>query len=284
MTCVFDSVFVLESELSGTALQRGWQYADGLFETMLFANGEVHLFEKHITRLRQGCQLLSLMPHRESMDSLLDNIISLVAMNQHGSTARIKVMVIRKAGGFYTPDTDEAHLLIFTLPSEGIAEREVKADISRKVFLHASPWSGIKSLNANKYVQAGIEKRNNKWEEILLCNTNGKVIESGNGNVIVYEEQANLIGLVDPKSFGIRGIMFDEIGQWLQANRPDITINPIYHQTKERLERATSILCCNSLSLNWIVELGDVALNPEPLQEILAPFIEKLPLAAQKNS
>ena len=279
MICLFNSVLVQESELSCTALQRGWQFADGLFETMLFANGEVHFYEGHITRLRQGCQMLSLLPHRESMDSLSDNIRALVAANNLGNTARIKVMVIRKAGGFYTPDTDEAHLLVFALPCEGIAIRELKANVSQKIFLQSSPWSGIKSLNANKYVQAGVEKRNNKWEEILLCNTNGKVLESGNGNIIVYEEQEKLIGLVDPKMFGIRGIMFNEIGEWLQANRPDITINPIYHQSKERLQRATSILCCNSLSLNWIVELGDVALNPEPLQRILAPFIEKLTLA-----
>lgn len=279
MYCILNNELLPENTLLAHPLQRGFSYGDGVFESCLFANGEVHYLDAHLTRLRTGCQILSLLPDNLAMDRLVHNIALLVQENKLGNTARIKIFVMREPGGFYTPTSNKANILITASPSRGIEQVEAKADISRKVILQSSTWSGIKTLNALPYVMAGIEKRDRGWGEILLCNTNGKVVEAGSSNIIVFNKAENTIGLVEPRPYGIRGIMFEEMSLWLLGANLPYEINPIYQQSFQRLKRATSILCCNSLRLTWLTQIDDVPLNPEPLQKILAPFLANIPLA-----
>lgn len=279
MYCILNDQLLLENSLSAHHFQRGFAYGDGLFETCLFANGAVHLLDAHITRLRTGCQILSFLPDEIAFDHLAQNIVLLVKENQLGNFARIKITLVREPGGLYAPTSDKANVLITAMPSNGIEQIITNADISRKVVLQSSAWSSLKTTNALPYVLAGIEKRDRGLGEILLSNTNGKVIESGSGNLIVFNEADSVIGLVDPRPFGIRGVMFQEISSWLlQANLP-YEVNTVYQQSFQRLQRATSILCCNSLRLTWLNQLGDTPLDPAPLQKILAPFLAQIPIA-----
>lgn len=279
MYCIFNNEILPENSLLAHPLQRGFSYGDGVFETCLYANGEVHFLDAHLTRLRTGCQILSLIPNKLAMDRLVHNINQLVKENNLGTMARIKILVIRENGGFYASTSDRANVLITATASNGIEQVEAKADISRKVILQSSAWSGIKTINALPYVMAGIEKRDRGWGEILLCNANGKVIEAGSSNLIVFNEYENTIGLVEPRPYGIRGIMFEEISFWLVDAKLPYEINPIYQQPFQRLKRATSILCCNSVRLTWLTQIEDVPLNPAPLQKILAPLLANFPMA-----
>jgi 4-amino-4-deoxychorismate lyase len=279
MYCILNDQLFLENSLPAHHFQRGFAYGDGLFETCLFANGTVHLFDAHITRLRTGCQILSLIPDQIAFDHLAQNIALLVKENQLGNFARIKITLVRESEGLYAPTSDNANILITASPSKGIEQTVTNADISRKVLLQSSAWSSLKTTNALPYVLAGIEKRNRGLGEILISNTNGKAVESGSGNLIVFNEVDQVIGLVDPRPFGIKGVMFQEISDWvMHANLP-YEVNPVYQQSFQRLQRATSILCCNSLRLTWINKLGNTTLDPAPLQKILAPFLAQIPLA-----
>lgn len=270
---------MLENSLPAFHFQRGFAYGDGLFETCLFANGAVHFFDAHITRLRTGCQILSLIPDQIAFDHLAQNIALLVKENQLGNYARIKITLVRESGGLYAPTSDKANIFITASPSNGIEQIVTNADISRKVVLQSTAWSSLKTTNALPYVLAGIEKRDRGLGEILISNTNGKAVESGSGNLIVFNEVDNVVGLVDPRPFGIKGVMFQEISNWItQANLP-YEVNPVYQQSFQRLQRATSILCCNSMLLTWLNQLGDTPLDPAPLQKILAPFLAQIPLA-----
>lgn len=71
----------------------GFQYGDGLFETIRFQNGNIFSSKKHLRRLRKGLQVLDL--HLEQTDeSLILTLQQLIAKNQFKS-GLLRLMVTR---------------------------------------------------------------------------------------------------------------------------------------------------------------------------------------------
>ncbi len=73
---------------------RGFQYADGLFETMIFQSGKIRFFEDHLERLLAGMERFYLvkegLPRRET---LRGQILSVVKANKL-ETARVQTLCL----------------------------------------------------------------------------------------------------------------------------------------------------------------------------------------------
>ena len=54
-------------ETNINVLDRGFQYGDGLFETIAYKNNKPQLWDEHMQRLRHGCERLSLASVDESL-------------------------------------------------------------------------------------------------------------------------------------------------------------------------------------------------------------------------
>ena len=61
---------------------RGWQYGDGLFETMLLKHGKLRFVDDHLQRLHSGCSRLGIAA--PTTELLLPELQRLCGTRQHG--------------------------------------------------------------------------------------------------------------------------------------------------------------------------------------------------------
>ncbi len=152
---------------------RGFQYADGIFETLVVRGSKIFFIEDHWERLNRGCDVLKLnLPVYFKLDYLVQVIRELLSVNNL-TDARIKLIVWRCNGGLYEPTSIESNFVITLQPHvyKGINKKSV-VKISRTVQLVFTPFSQLKTLNALTYIVASLEKRSLDCDDVLLTNQN----------------------------------------------------------------------------------------------------------------
>ena len=83
---------------------RGFQYGDGLFETIEVCNGQTVFLDRHLDRLKAGCDRLHIpFPNREVLcfeaATLVQQSISQQSGYQYSNKAVLKLIVTRGSGG-----------------------------------------------------------------------------------------------------------------------------------------------------------------------------------------
>lgn len=191
---------------------RGWQYGDGLFETMLLSNGQVCFVQDHWQRLREGCERLRIDMPDQAM--LQDELKQLIGSHTHGI---VKFILTRgRSGRGYRPDavaipTRLWQLFERTQPNAASIEvRWCDTRLSRNGLL-----AGIKHLNRLEQVLAQAEWNDPELAEGLMLDTEGELVSGTMTNVFLLLEGA----LVTPdlRYSGIRGVMRKNVLQFARA-------------------------------------------------------------------
>ncbi len=188
---------------------RGFQYGDGLFETIAVHQGTPLLWTNHIQRLRHSCQRLSLDMPDESV--LREETVRVVGDAQravvkitltHGSAGRGYARVAwspptRVISARHWPNYPAEHA------QAGVAVRWCRTPLARSITL-----AGIKHLNRLTQVMARAE-----WEadfaEGLLCDEAGFVIEGTMSNVFAVFDDTLITP--DLSQSGVAGVMRAEV-------------------------------------------------------------------------
>lgn len=192
---------------------RALQYGDGIFETMKFANGRINFWEQHYFRLMASMRIVRMeIPLRFSPEFLEQEMQKTLEANDL-DTARIKFLVYRKEGGYYTPDTNDVDYLIFTTSLESPAfqlnEKGLEIDLYRDFYKQKGLLSNLKSSSAMIYTLASIFKKENKLDDVLLLNDDKMVAEASSSNVFMVKD-TNVI--TPPLSDGcIKGVMRNKV-------------------------------------------------------------------------
>lgn len=169
------------SETANSFHNRGFLFGDGLFETMVFAKGQLRFGEYHFERLLEGCKILNLNFSLLSSIDLIENMLT----QKYGSevTLRIRWNIYRIGEGKYTPNSKNLNesLQIETFqPAPRIKEKSLFLDL---ITVPRSAWSHCKTLSALTYVMANLERKRNSVDEVILCNSDGYVSEAGASNL-----------------------------------------------------------------------------------------------------
>ena len=80
---------------------RGFNYGDGLFETILVKNSKILYLKQHIKRLHQGCEVLSL---KKPSSKIINNAIKKVLRNKKDCI--IKIILTRCSNITCTNDSN----------------------------------------------------------------------------------------------------------------------------------------------------------------------------------
>lgn len=182
---------------------RGFQYGDGLFETMRVRDGRVRFLEAHLARLTLGCGRLGIAaPPAE----VLRREIVDAAASARGD-ALLKLVVTRGSGprGYAARDglTIRRVMTLFadTRPSSGDAALR----IARQTAAHSAALAGLKHLNRLENVLAASEPGHEHCFDALLLDRDGLVVGGTMTNVFLARD--GVIATPSVERAGVAGIL-----------------------------------------------------------------------------
>lgn len=227
---------------------RGFQYGDGVFETIACKNGQLQFWQAHMQRLDEACERLNLPVI--TAQQWLDDIAAL----QPGGDAVIKLTLTRgmSGRGYAYSDSEQQPLRVCALypwpdyPQQN--QQGIKAMICKTPISINAALAGIKHLNRLDNVLARNEWREPHIAEGLMLDHQQHVIEGTMSNVFcVLEDQLYTPAL---ELCGVRGVMREQIIQL--ARSQGITLNEIDISLQNFLQM-DEIFVSNSLIGIWPV-------------------------------
>jgi len=185
---------------------RGFQYGDGLFETIEILHGKPLFLDLHLNRLFAGCtRLLIPMPDYALLQREAENL----AMQRE--QAVMKLIITRGTGGRGYRQPDEIHpTRLFSLhPFPDYPENFYREGVSvrfcqQRLGLNPS-LAGIKHLNRLEQVLGRAEWLNADIQEGLMLDMHGNVIEGTMSNVFYVKDRVLYTSLIEQS--GVAGIV-----------------------------------------------------------------------------
>lgn len=189
-----------------SALDRGLQYGDGLFETFRIREGVPEFWDRHIFRLARGCERLRLPA--PPLEQLTDETRQLCDGRQAGV---LKIIISRGRGGRGYALPEEVHptriVARFPAPTypashqqDGVVVRLCDTRLGMNPAL-----AGLKHLNRLEQVLARAEWQDPTIAEGLMCDTEGRVVEGTMSNVFAVRDGRLLTP--DLSRCGVAGIL-----------------------------------------------------------------------------
>ena len=229
---------------------RGFQYGDGLFETITVTNGQPVFLDLHLDRLDSGCRKLYIpFPGTELL------AFEAKKLCQHSSKAVLKLILTRGSGGrgYRQPDVIQTTRVLSLHPfpdypdiykAQGIAARFCDTRLGLNPGL-----AGIKHLNRLEQILARAEWTDPGIQEGIMLDMNEHVIEGTMTNLFyvkndtLYTSSLALSGVAGI----IRGI--------IMTLSSDHDLSAIEHTfTKDELLSADEVFVCNSIVTIWPIK------------------------------
>jgi len=238
-------------------MDRGFQYGDGLFETLSISKGVVSLWDHHYSRLEKSCQRLSIaVPDKAD---LLNNINMLMeGIDTENNKYVVKLMVSRGVSGRGYAVTDSITpnvvLILSDYPGypESYGQTGVKTRICDLKLSHQPLLAGMKHLNRLEQVLARNEWNSTDIVEGLVCDQNNNVIEGIMSNVFIVDNDKVLTPKLD--QCGVEGVMRRHVLEYLDRKNIETEINNI---NQEQLFSASEVFLTNSIIGIWPVRKID---------------------------
>jgi len=175
-----------------SVFDRGFQYGDGVFETLAAVDGRIREREAHLDRLALGARLLAIPePDRQVLDGELGQLASGLG---EGGRAVLKVLYTRGPGGrgLAPPEVPMPTRVLMRLPwpehPPEWAQRGVRTFTCRTRQMSGAALDGrIKSMNQLNHIAARLEWQDPEIAEGLLCDLAGRVIEGTVSNLFAVQ-------------------------------------------------------------------------------------------------
>lgn len=232
---------------------RGFQYGDGLFETIEVLNGKPLFLDRHLKRLAEGCRVLSIpCPDPELLKA---EALQLAAGSEHGV---LKLIVTRGSGGrgYRLPPASTPTRLFSLHPyphySEDFHVGGIRARLCQRRLAINPDLARIKHLNRLEQIMARAEWQDDDFQEGVMLDRLDRVIEG---------TMSNLFWVADGRLYtptiqdcGIAGIVRGLLIELAQTQ--GIVVDEVLADVAE-LERAGEIFVTNSVIGIWPVKQLD---------------------------
>jgi branched-subunit amino acid aminotransferase/4-amino-4-deoxychorismate lyase len=267
---------VQEESFSLSYLNRGFQYNDGLFDTLIFADGRIRFLHDHLDRLRRALAVLGLsLPDAWLQEAWWHQQVSWL-IRENGLTAplvRIKANIWRKPGGLFTPETDQAEILVTVSAQAAVTKVIGTAGVVDAAPVPYSPFSFFKGPYALHYVQASRAKKLAGWEEGILLDAQGHIAEALVSNI--FWLKGSVLYTPSLETGCIAGIMRLNVLRACQMLR--LEVQEGFFKQAELLV-ADMVFTSNVTGLRAIAAIGELRFETSPavfqrLEEmVLSPY------------
>ncbi|MFZ0695305.1 MAG: aminodeoxychorismate lyase [Alphaproteobacteria bacterium] len=230
-------------------LDRGFQYGDGLFETVKLADGVLEFWSRHMARLLAGCVRLRIPAPDPAL--LRSEAQKLCAGTARGA---IKIVVTRGAGGrgYRPPEPANPNRIVALFPApeypELFTENGVRVRFCQTRLSDQPLLAGLKHLNRLEQVLARGEWSDDGIQEGLMLDGEDSIIEGTMTNLFIARDgilrtpalsQSGVDGI-------LRGVVMD-LARYL-----GIKTN-IRRISRDELDAADEIFLTNSIIGIWPV-------------------------------
>lgn len=253
-------------------LDRGFQYGDGLFETILIENGAPIFLQRHINRLIDGCRRLAINAPDQQL--LNDEIFAVCSSVQN---AILKLIVTRGIGGrgYRIPDVAAttrviSHHALPQYPSE-LFMTGVRARICNTRLGINPALAGIKHLNRLEQILARAEWDDCNIHEGLLLDSSDNIVEGTMSNLFCVQQGQLYTPVVD--QCGVDGVMRSVVID--VARQHDIQVNCV-HLTQQDVEFSDELFLTNSIIEIWpITQLENKSYSVGPVTKQFRKWIHE---------
>lgn len=207
--------------------ERGFQYGDGLFETIAIRHGEPRLWDYHLQRLGAGCKRLGLkMPGAASLKARLDLAISESRHESVFCIAKIIVTagVLQRGYGRAMPAEPSIYIGMFpALPvNQPAYVKGVATMLCETRLATGSPVAGLKTLNRIEQVLARSECLPTGAFEGLTLDAEGRLICGTMSNVFIVSNK--VIKTPSLERCGVAGTMRQFVLDLLDQQAVDVEV------------------------------------------------------------
>ncbi|MFA6121587.1 MAG: aminodeoxychorismate lyase [Sideroxydans sp.] len=247
---------------SVSTLDRGLNYGDGVFRTLLIRQGRLPSWERHYLKLQQDCAALRL--DCPAAETLLGDIASLISSSPDGV---VKIVITRGVGqrGYAIQKGDAATRITSITPFPQLQAHYSTAGIrlhrcSLKLG-HQPRLAGIKHLNRLENVLAATEYLEMGMPEGLLEDTDGLVISGTRSNLFVI--RGRTLYTPDLSRCGVAGVQRERVMDWAKEQGVECKVTSIRF---EELLQADEIFMVNSVFGLWpVAEVDGYKRNEHPI-------------------
>ncbi len=176
--------------LSVPVTNRGFLYADGIFETLRAVRGQLLFLDDHFQRIREGLKAHRIHPPLGfTPASIQADIARLLQAEDLQEAARIRMNLTRSGDGYYTPSDSGLDVLVTASPLETVDytlnDKGLSTDIYPEMKCTPNQLSRYKNIASNLYVQSGLWAKANQLDTALIQNDRMGIIESTASNLFL---------------------------------------------------------------------------------------------------
>ena len=231
-----------------------FRYGYGIFETMLVREGVIALVAYHMERFFAGLRQLYLdMPAAFTPGNIEAQVLRTVKRNNRERLCRVRLQAYAGAGGLYGPEISKPGYVIECFPLDeaviNMNENGLVVGFADGLFKSSDALSNLKSCNALIYAIAARQAKANKWNDALVMNTRGNIIESTIANI--FWAKGDVI-YTPPLSEGcVAGVM----RRYILDKVPEVREAEL---TNELLAAADEVFLTNAIKrIKWVGVLGN---------------------------
>lgn len=249
---------------------RGLEFGDGLFETLLVRAAQPLFAKLHLQRLQRGCQALAFPSCEVAVRDQLDRAAA--DLGARGwQWAALRITLTRGAGqrGYAPPENPTPRIIISAtklVDFPGAMATPAIVGLAEMRWPTQPALCGLKHLNRLEQVMAARESRQAGFDEAVMLDQQGRVVSVIAGNLFYVLDAHLLTAPLD--DCGIAGTRRDLImRRWAPALGLAVREESV---TTSRLEQADEVFYSNSLvGIRPIGRFGQRSWNDHSICEAL---------------
>ena len=222
------------------------KYGDGFFETIKLVDGKLMFWDDHYARLSKSMEYLSL--DTIGKDELFwKKELEKVIIKNYYKHARIRIIVYRDSPGLYTPMGNRTGFLIegtrFDKAEYNFSKEGLTLGLFEGDYKAMSPLNNLKTTSAVLFVLAGLSKKAQGVNDVVILNAAGRVCETVSSNIFAVVN--NKIVTPTLSEGCLDGVMRKRIIRAIKQKHFDFEEREL---TLDELKSASEIFTTNTMS------------------------------------
>jgi len=172
---------------------RAFLYGDAVFETVKILDNKILFLEDHYFRLMASMRILRMeIPMNFTMEFFENEILSVAQLENVETSARARITIFRKDGGFYLPENNHIEYQIsvskIEKPLYAIEDSSYEVDIYKDFYVSKQLISTLKTTNRLINITGSIYADENGLDNCILLNEERNVTETLQGNIFMLKD------------------------------------------------------------------------------------------------